>query len=135
MVKREMARSGSDVGPNFQLPTTRTPEAHISYFRYRSRALLLKRHGDAYQRSPSAQPQFASLPSDPLKGLLCLTDAVLLWLYAYFCEEQAGGRVRGSPYNESAPLREFVRKSWESEIRRAESDETKEMARGMVGLL
>ncbi|CAD6572668.1 MAG: hypothetical protein TREMPRED_000599 [Tremellales sp. Tagirdzhanova-0007] len=102
---------------------------------YRARALLLKRHGDAHQRSPSAQPQFSSLPHDPLKGLLCLTDAVLLWLYAYFCEEQAGGRVRSSPYNESAPLRDFVRKGWEGEMRRAKDDGERDLARAMVGLM
>ncbi len=109
--------------------------SELMSLRYRARALLLKRHGDAYQRSPSAQPQFASLPHDPLKGLLCLTDAILLWLYAYFCDEQAGGRVRSSPYNESAPLREFVRKGWEGEMRRAKDEEGREMARAMVGLM
>ena len=103
--------------------------------RYRGRALLLKRHGDAHQRSASAQPQFANLSHDPLKGLLCLTDAVLLWLYAYFCEEQAGGRIRSSPYNESAPLREFVKKGWEGEMKRAKDEEGRVMARAMIGLM
>lgn len=103
--------------------------------RYQKRALLLKRHGDAHQRSPTARPEFTHLPHDPLQGMLCLTDAVLLWLYSYFCNEQAGGRVRSSPYNESAPLREFVRKGWEAEVRRAKEEEAREMARAMVGLM
>ncbi|WVR09650.1 hypothetical protein IAU60_006723 [Kwoniella sp. DSM 27419] len=104
---------------------------------YRNRALLLKRHGDAYQRVPSAHHKYTSiLPHDPLKGLLCLTDSVLLWLYAYFCDEQGGGRVRSSPYNESAPLRDFVRRQWESEVRKAEDDSVRrEHARAMVGLM
>ncbi|WVW86420.1 hypothetical protein I302_108466 [Kwoniella bestiolae CBS 10118] len=105
---------------------------------YRDRALLLKRHGDAYQRSASAHPQFTSiLPHDPLKGLLCHTDAALLWLYSYFCDEQGGGRVRSTPYNESANLRDFVRRSWESEMRKAPEEETgrREMAQAMVGLM
>ncbi|WVQ66737.1 uncharacterized protein L199_004926 [Kwoniella botswanensis] len=105
---------------------------------YRDRALLLKRHGDAYQRSASAHPQFTSvLPHDPLKGLLSHTDAALLWLYSYFCDEQGGGRVRSTPYNESANLRDFVRRSWESEMRKAPEEETgrREMAQAMVGLM
>ncbi|WWC64849.1 uncharacterized protein I303_107463 [Kwoniella dejecticola CBS 10117] len=105
---------------------------------YRDRALLLKRHGDAYQRVPSAHPKYTSrLPKDPLKGLLSLTDAVLLWLYAYFCDEQHMGRVRITPYNESAPLREFVKKAWESEMRKAPEEEEgrREMAQAMVGLM
>ncbi|OCF30925.1 hypothetical protein I316_07451 [Kwoniella heveanensis BCC8398] len=105
---------------------------------YRARALLLKRHGDAYQRTHSAHSQYTStLPHDPIKGLLCLTDAVLLWLYAYFCDEQGGGRVRSSPYNESAPLRDFVRRGWESEMRKAPEEEEgrKQGARAMVGLM
>ncbi|WWD19863.1 hypothetical protein CI109_104330 [Kwoniella shandongensis] len=103
---------------------------------YRNRALLLKRHGDAYQRTKTAHAQYVSaLPHDPLKGLLCLTDAVLLWLYAYFCEEQGGGRVRSTPYNESAPLRDFVRRLWEVEMRKGEDEGRREMARAMVGLM
>ncbi|WWC91975.1 uncharacterized protein L201_006928 [Kwoniella dendrophila CBS 6074] len=105
---------------------------------YRDRALLLKRHGDAYQRTHSAHPKYKQqLPFDHLKGLLCLTDAVLLWLYAYFCDEQAGGRVRMSPYLESEPLRGFVRKGWEIEMRKPSEnfDGGKEMAQAMVGLM
>ncbi|KAK8853435.1 hypothetical protein IAR55_004141 [Kwoniella newhampshirensis] len=103
---------------------------------YRNRALLLKRHGDAYQRTKSAHPQFVStLPHDPMKGLLCLTDAVLLWLYSYFCDEQGGGRVRSTPYNDSAPLRDFVRRGWEHEMRKGEDEVRREGARAMVGLM
>ncbi|WRT69984.1 uncharacterized protein IL334_006977 [Kwoniella shivajii] len=105
---------------------------------YKGRALLLKRHGDAYQRAPNAHPQFVSqLPYDQLKGLLCHTDAVLFWLYSYFCDEQGGHRIRSSPYYESAPFREFVRKGWEYEMRRVleEDDGRKEMAQAMVGLM
>ncbi|WWC72257.1 uncharacterized protein I206_106219 [Kwoniella pini CBS 10737] len=105
---------------------------------YRERALLMKRHGDAYQRVSTAQPKYVSqLPKDPLKGCLSLTDAVLLWLYSYFCDEQDRGRVRATPYNESAPLREYVKKAWENEMRNAleEEEDRREMAQGMVGLM
>ena len=102
----------------------------------RARALLLKRHGDAYSRSPTAQKKFVEqLPVDPLRGLLCLTDAVLLWLYAYWLEEQVSTRILASPYNESQPLREFVKRGWESEMRKAEDDDSRERARAMVGLM
>lgn len=104
--------------------------------RLRARALLLKRHGDAYSRSPTAQKQFVEqLPVDPLRGLLCLTDSVLLWLYAYWLEEQVSTRIRASPYNESQPLREFVKRGWESEMRKAEDEDGRERARAMVGLM
>lgn len=75
------------------------------------------------------------LPADPLRGLLCLTDAVLLWLFAYWLEEQTSTRIRASPYNESQPLREFVRRGWESEMRKAEDEEHRERAKAMVGLM
>lgn len=110
-----------------------------------TRATLLKRHGDAYNRSPTAHSQYtAKLPHDPLKGLLCLTDSVLLYLYAFWCEEQAIGRVRTTPYVGSEPLRDMVRKGWEGEMRRdaeksagagSGEEERKERARGMVGLM
>ncbi|ORY31598.1 hypothetical protein BCR39DRAFT_525858 [Naematelia encephala] len=105
---------------------------------YRARALILKRHGDAYQRTDSARPRYtARLPADALKGLLCLTDAALLWLYAYHCEEQSGsGHARGSRYDESRGLRDFVRSMWEKFVRRDdEPEEERDRARGMVGLM
>lgn len=102
----------------------------------RDRALLLKRHADAYSRSQSAQAKFVEqLPADPLRGLLCLTDACLLWLFAYWLDEQASMRIRGSAYNESQPLREFVRNRWEAEMRRAEDEDARDKARAMVGLM
>lgn len=72
---------------------------------------------------------------DKLRGLLCLTDAVLLWLFAYWLEEQTSTRIRASPYNESQPLREFVRKCWESEMRKADDEVSRERAKAMVGLM
>lgn len=113
-----------------------------------ARATLLKRHGDAYNRTPTAHPQYtAKLPHDPLKGLLCLTDSVLLYLYAFWCDEQSIGRVRTTPYAASEPLRDMVRKGWEAEMRREAEGETeggeggeegterRERARGMAGLM
>ncbi|WVQ94939.1 hypothetical protein IAU59_002028 [Kwoniella sp. CBS 9459] len=105
---------------------------------YRARALLIKRHGDAYQRSKAARKEYTDiLPKDPIKGLLCLTDAVLLWHYAYFCEEQGGGRVRISPYTSSAGLRKFVREEWEKQVPifSEEHDGTKQVVKAMIGLM
>lgn len=121
--------------------------------RYRDRALRLKRHADAYARDANYQRHLSHLPKDPLKGLLCLTDAALLWLYSYFCEEQASGRVRTTPYNESMELRRFIQARWEHVLRgdmaspapadgsepderdAAEDQKKKDMARGMIGLM
>ena len=87
-------------------------------------------------RGPSAHtPRLDAAPADPIKSLLCLTDACLLWLYSYFCDEQAIGRVRGTPYQESSSLREHVRKLWETEARVAADTESRERASAMVGLM
>lgn len=117
-------------------------------YSYKSRAILLKRHGDAHLRLTGAKPQFLHLPADTLLGLLSLTDAVLLWLYAYWCDEQAEGRVKMSPYRESQALRDFVRGEWEKWVRRGwqvyadgegvEGDEReglRDMGKGMIGLM
>lgn len=103
--------------------------------RYRNRALLLKRHGDAHTRSPTAHATFSHLPHDHLKGLLCLTDSILLWLWAHFCEEQFWGGRKASLYDGSSALRDFVRKGWESIIKSMTDEAEKDRARAMVGLL
>lgn len=104
--------------------------------RYRLRALLLKRHGDAYLRNHGAHSDYTSvLPEDPVRGLLCLTDCSILFLYCYWCEEQASGRVRSSPYTESQPLRDVIRRAWESEAKRATDEEDRERAKAMIGLM
>lgn len=150
MVQGQVASSGGIVSAETSLHIgscrmVRPSLTRLSLTSYRERALQLKRRGDAFARSPTAHKEFLHLPHDPLKGLLCLTDAVLLWLYSYFCEEQASGRVRSSPYGESVALREFVRKGWEKEMRgegsergsKADEDREarREMARAMVGLM
>ena len=97
--------------------------------------MKLKRHGDAHL-GLNAKPEFAHLVRDDLLGLLCYTDAVLLWLYSYWADEQSLGRVRGSPYSQSQALRDFVRASWERYGReQAKSDREKEMVKGMIGLM
>lgn len=78
-------------------------------------------------------------------GLLSLTDAVLLWLYAYWCDEQADGRVHMTPYRESQALREYVKGEWERWVRKgwneyalAEEDQReglRDMGKGMIGLM
>jgi hypothetical protein len=149
----------SYIGPSLQLVTLTRPShpvslssaVHVLFLsitpnnpntRFIARALLLKRHGDAYNRTPTAYPKYTSkLPHDPLKGLLCLTDSVLLYLYAYWCDEQWVGRVRTTPYAASEPLRDMVRKGWEAEMRREVSgggvadEDRRERARGMAGLM
>ena len=97
--------------------------------------MTLKRHGDAYLGLPGTKPEYRHLPTDQLRGWLTLTDAVLVWLYAFWADEQANGRVRGTPFIESQALRDFVRNGWESFMRRAEHDREREMARGMLGLM
>ncbi|KAL7424532.1 hypothetical protein Q5752_000216 [Cryptotrichosporon argae] len=101
----------------------------------RERALLLKRHGDAHQRAPNAKPHLvAALAADSLRGLVCLTDAVMLYTFGRWCDEQARGRSSAGSYRDILALAEFVRKKWESEVRRVECD-ARERARGMVGLM
>nr|KIR49085.1 hypothetical protein I312_01234 [Cryptococcus bacillisporus CA1280] len=94
---------------------------------YRDRALLLKRHGDAYLRAPTAKPDFVrSLPADRLKGLLCLTDSALLYNYSHFCDEKAKAKPLPGIYDSSSGLRTFVRKEWEHEMRRGEGSDGEE---------
>ncbi|WVQ90355.1 hypothetical protein IAS59_004133 [Cryptococcus gattii] len=115
---------------------------------YRDRALLLKRHGDAYLRAPTAKPDFVrSLPADRLKGLLCLTDSALLYNYSHFCDEKAKAKPLPGIYDSSSGLRTFVRKEWEHEMRRGEGSDgeegggskekesERERARAMAGLM
>ncbi|ODN95795.1 hypothetical protein L198_04413 [Cryptococcus wingfieldii CBS 7118] len=107
---------------------------------YRDRALLLKRHGDAYFRSPTAHKEYTStLPADHLKGLLCLTDSALLYNYSHFCEEKAKGRPSPNTYDSSAGLRKFVCSKWEAEMRKEYKGEEgvheKERAKAMAGLM
>lgn len=114
--------------------------------RYRDRALLLKRHGDAYLRAPTAKPDFVkTLPADRLKGLLCLTDSALLYNYSHFCDEKAKAKPLPGIYDSSSGLRTFVRKEWEHEMRRGEGSDgeegskererERERARAMAGLM
>ncbi|UOH82793.1 hypothetical protein LQV05_005503 [Cryptococcus neoformans] len=113
---------------------------------YRDRALLLKRHGDAYLRAPTAKPDFVkTLPADRLKGLLCLTDSALLYNYSHFCDEKAKAKPLPGIYDSSSGLRTFVRKEWEHEMRRGEGSDgeegpkererERERARAMAGLM
>ncbi|WVQ79008.1 hypothetical protein IAT38_001100 [Cryptococcus sp. DSM 104549] len=102
---------------------------------YRSRALSHKRYGDAYC-GRSRYPEYQSIEFDNLKGLLCLTDSILLWHYAYFCEEQSAGRVKARAYDESRQLRVWVREEWNKEkAKKREAGEDDERPRAMVGLL
>ncbi|ORX40466.1 hypothetical protein BD324DRAFT_647397 [Kockovaella imperatae] len=105
--------------------------------RYRDRAISLKRLGDAYLRYAGAKPEYLARAreQDPLRGLLCLTDSILMWLFAYWCEEQIFGRTRPLEYQESKPLRDHVRAAWEGRMRRSETEVEKEAAKGMVGLM
>ena len=107
------------------------------FCRYRDRALGLKRLGDAHLRYPSAKPEYlARAPAeDHVRGLLCLTDSILMWLFAYWCEEQGLGRVRTQAYKESKPLRDHVKSAWEGRMRRGTGDEERDGAKGMVGLM
>jgi hypothetical protein len=117
----------------------------ILIIRYKARAILLKRHGDAHLRLAGAKPQFLHLPADTLLGLLSLTDAVLLFLYAYWCDEQADGRVKMTPYRESQALRDYVKGEWERWVRKGwgeytqvdedEREGLKEMGKGLIGLM
>lgn len=75
---------------------------------------------------------------DDLLGLLRLTDAVLMYLYSDWANEQATGRVRGTPYSESEPLRTAVRKGWEKLVSltcEPGQEKDREMAKGMIGLM
>lgn len=74
-----------------------------------------------------------------------MTDAVLLWLYAYWCDEQAEGRVSTKPYKESQALRDYVKVEWEKWVRKGwseyagveehEREGLREMGKGMIGLM
>lgn len=88
-------------------------------------------------RVPSAKAEYLHLPQDQLLGLLCLTDAMLLFLYSYWAEEQSIGRVRGTPYSESQPLRDFIRDQWDRFGRtlRDDQEREREMVKGMIGLM
>jgi hypothetical protein len=60
-----------------------------------------------------------------------------MYMYSFWANEQSTGRVRGTPYGESQPLREMVRKMWERHAGSLDAghEKEREMARGMIGLM
>lgn len=95
--------------------------------RYRQRAHALKRSGDRNCR-PSA-----SGPPDHLLALLEHTDASLMYLYAYWCDDRAAGRVVTANWAGSESLRVYVRGRWEREKEKGEGKRAT-LAGGMLGL-
>ncbi|EIW72042.1 hypothetical protein TREMEDRAFT_58191 [Tremella mesenterica DSM 1558] len=88
------------------------------------RATHIKRMGTTLRSSETS--------SDRLKGILFQTEAVLLYVYSFWCTEQRG---TFSGHIETAPLREIVKVAWEKEARDNREGDIAEVAEGMLGLL
>lgn len=90
------------------------------------------------QRTSNAKPDFVDrLPHDPLAGRLAIVDSILLFLYSFWCFEQA---TNGDPaygrYADAILMMESSRASWTSELRRTDlTDAHRAMNKGMTGLL
>ena len=105
--------------------------------RIAQRAILDKRYADAAGRTSAARAEFmVKVSEDHLLSLLYFTDAVMLFLYSYWCSEQASGKTRPQDFVTSDRLREQVLHTWERETRKEDAtDDEKTRAKGMVGLM
>jgi hypothetical protein len=73
---------------------------------------------------------------DHMLSLLYFTDAILLFLYSYWCSEQVSGKSRPQDFITSDRLRQQVLHHWERGTRKESATEDEKMrAKGMVGLM
>ncbi|CDZ98216.1 hypothetical protein [Phaffia rhodozyma] len=106
---------------------------------YRGLARSLKHKADARSRlyPPTSLPTFTSIQT-----LIELTDSILLWVYAFWADDQVTpGRVNLEVWKSLDGMKKVVRGGWEGVVKGASVGSSKgkrareEAAKGMLGLV
>lgn len=99
---------------------------------YRDRARTLKHSGDARTR---VHPKPLPASAESLRSLVELTDSVLLWVYAFWCDDQlAPSKVNLEMWRSMDGMKKAVRDLWEGIVRSSRGCAGEESAKAMLGL-
>jgi hypothetical protein len=68
-------------------------------------------------------------------SLVEMTDAVLLWIYSFWCDERKSGQVTVPMWSSLDGMMRLVRESWEKVVKGAKAERAGvEAAKAMLGL-
>lgn len=97
----------------------------FAHLRFRERARKLKHSADARSRSSSTPSSSGQQPPSVL-FLTELTDSILLWVYAFWADDQTTpGRVNVDMWRSLDGMKKVVRSGWENVVKLAEADTSK----------
>ena len=101
---------------------------------YKDRARTVKHAADARSR---AHPSSSSLPPTvySLMSAVELTDSILMFVYAFWCEDQTTpGRVGVDMWRSLDGMKKVVRTLWEGVVKSSGGGSEEESAKALLGL-